>query len=1834
MLLLVIFAFVRGETGSCFHSTACYDSTNEAGYALCTSTGGEISGFSCCNGFCKMHQGFAGCSSCEYECPLTSIYCPITIGDDLRPDCDTNACVDSHCTYGGQSCGEDSPCPCVCGSGHSETTCTAVPDTPPKPCNHALKCNHLYNSNQQQCVRDVCIKAPSAYRGHSLWDSSSICTSNSDTPCICEFTGQKCEYGTATPPPSVPCDGTCKYNPSDTCITSACIRQFPHQHYGHCQYDSYEQCVNDADCSCVCKESHKPCEAPPVLCPNFQCNNIEAGTTCHFQHCKIPVGRHHGACTLCGSPCASDNDCPCVCNGDHKTRCVAITPPPTPAPTQPVCCERRPFGGSLSCEVLSPEQCAMVDGSTNLVYCTSTCQPIQTCCYLGFDCVTTSTFTCNNEGTFAINGKCDGQCEPEIGCCMRNTSPMTCDSGIAYGDCDSASEGLFTFSTGSCCPANPECGCETTTPFVPTTTTPSPTTSTPMINTPCCWQIAFAGDDETLLCLPFDNQCEAFWTPNTGDDVACDEFCNPILGCCEFGGPSGVECVPDTPVGICRREDSGGTTSLTYCNSTCLPVETCCYINGQCTTTSLFDCQLRGTPNPPPSLCAATTCEQVGCCLFNAPIESPFCGDMAPSQCAEVGGQFVSGPCCPANSQCECVETTTPAPTSNPCVGDCPATWLGLALVSPGSKCSSQPEQGVCVVDGNCLGWVYDAQTRQWEMQQCSTTSACGAFTCTCDAVCGCLYESEHILKCSDIPLITTTSTPMPTTTHQSCGGPCPAKYFQDDLGEPLTSENEFCTNQIPIDGQPGTENSGICLTVEVGPHIGQQRCSFIDPNNYAISCSGPCDTEGAVCICEERCLCKYSNPSEPGFGFVYVDCNLEVATTSSPTTSTHVTAPTTTPFPTTTGTPATTTFVPTPTPCVPIESTACGVRPGCKGGTRNNKECNTLSDCPGATACVPLKNACQITEPCFACEPFGPVDAMRSCRVCMYCTADEIAEQEENPDQVFAFKCCPVDLQGGVNGPIPPQDKCDKSQGSPSDCAREFDCACHVDSCVDKHDTLEGYFPTTKQMCDNGLDVMQEDQILSATSQCVLDVDLLASDHDYYTVNVTTHKKVVVYINNLLSHVKITQLDCPGTLDVAVFVDPDTTEIDGDYLKHEFTVAEFGLYAIRIFISCESDTNYHCSPYKVFFKTQPVNCPLELCDLKACISAIDCDTAGSCFGCDNLYGRCIERSNCTRTECCDNGEPSDTCVDASDGVACRVCSNDDCRLGACASGLCVTSQQSLKFDCDCRCRRMCWKDEDCDVLDGYTRDCDTHNGACVYRVITPSPTAVLSSLRGQRASLANEECVRSALDASEKGYAAYAMDRFGGFTSTGERRPGLCGGSVEWQNVHIDTESVPTLFQTDCCIATRDVWQSECFHGETTRTNETGHTWADRAWYMMHQARLMGQNGHAAHSVAKSCCASLIWSALGQACGRTSDVWSIDDGYVATNTIGPVAKWIEDGASDDDKNDAVLFVSQSTVYRRDDTIASVNTHTYLLARGGGYEASVGIVYGTHGAFATHKTDETIVCPERERRLNRAALDQSSVMKQIAELEQPPTGSIVAIIRHVVAASDNKMPTGISDAECITVSGVGTTLCPATQFAALYPTTESALPLRSHYDSLESSVKYRAPVVNTQSGMRFQAPEYAASSAYIPSRKVKRFTSPFVLRNHDCGVTILDGDKATVAAPFIVTIPADAAQHTPWLTEGTPLFVRIDSNERYCRSGPLSGVEQCTNDAVCDGGYCAAPVAKTGAAYVFALEHFECAARGVDCTNDASSRCCLPQVQQWYRYGERTKELLYEPQNK
>jgi len=557
----------------------------------------------------------------------------------------------------------------------------------------------------------------------------------------------------------------------------------------------------------------------------------------------------------------------------------------------------------------------------------------------------------------------------------------------------------------------------------------------------------------------------------------------------------------------------------------------------------------------------------------------------------------------------------------------------------------------------------------------------------------------------------------------------------------------------------------------------------------------------------------------------------------------------------------------------------------------------------------------------------------------------------------------------------------------------------------------------------------------------------------------------------------------------------------------------------------------------------------------------------------------------------------------------------------------------ALTFDCDCVCaQRQCHSVNDCPLSTSPTlrRYCDRRTGSCGF-IGVPAPTSgvgVQSALVAARASDVQLDgtCAPAALDAAERSYTAYAMDRFGSIDrSSGARRPALCGSTVDTLSLAVDS-SAPAALQAACCAASGD-WQSTCAEPGTA----SGRLWADRAWLALHSAHTRAQAGQTLDAARSACCAAWMLAALGSACGRTRDSWALATTHVVRPSgTGPTIQAYEDGHGDGDTNDWVLYVRRVELRDSRNDLVAANTHTYPLARGGAYRASFALAFGANGTSAG--TPSAAACPDRDRRLAHSVLDQSATRAQLTALATPPAGLFVGTLRHAVGASDGALPLGVAAAECATFGAAGTPACAAAGSAlvVLYRDTASALPLlrESAADALADTVAYHEPVVNTQSGTRYQSTLYGASAVAIaPPRS--NATARYLLRNLDCGVLVLLGDTSTADSPLAVEVPADGGALWRWSNEGVRLMERPNSTDRVCLSGPLSGSLQCSNDNVCDGGVCAAPAARTGVPYPYAAAAADCAARRVPCPS--SDACCTDEVQRWYLYAARSSALVYQP---
>lgn len=1186
----------------------------------------------------------------------------------------------------------------------------------------------------------------------------------------------------------------------------------------------------------------------------------------------------------------------------------------------------------------------------------------------------------------------------------------------------------------------------------------------------------------------------------------------------------------------------------------------------------------------------------------------PFCDEM----CNEANVCCVDDFTCQSIAYSSCISNDGTI-DSNFCVQPGCGTPTGCCIVTD--------ETGVSCQD-NVDGAICNGEGKEW-----ATGDAC------------CPTHSDVCTSCPTSPPVPTTTqdhTTPDTTSPEVCSGTCPTRF------KGLQSLDDFCGVKSP---------AGICT--DFGSETATCYVQNLNTDQQSVCAQNAKCNGFGNCDCETTlCGCQYYDGAH---FYAFLACNdipattapstapTTAPTTASTTASTQSTTASTTastlPITTAPHTESPTTTGPTNV-CDELENPIrCGVRPGCVDGPRDGDACHTSAQCEGYQ-CVPMEHACQINEPCTNCEVTSGANSVRNCGVCLYCTQEEMDAQQQGDVADFAFECCPVLPGQPIVNPVPPTKKCIDLSGSPSDCARKYDCMCRARPCEDRHDisSTECAAPVN-DICD--ATVIAPPQAIGAKIACTNGTPCAnAKTLDYYLVNVTDGRvlRIVMTNSSAILVLSISQVDvgCNGSDAAPTYTLVPVVDVGDTDVTYEYEVPAHGVYIVTVSAACPSIDAFTCLSYKLHFTTMPPLCRNYLCQLPSCLSSMDCTLSSSCWACDRRWSRCVERANCTTSDCLAAGEPIDTCVGAIENAPCVKCNGNGCQFGGCVNQECSINDELGEFDCDCRCERSCRTTSDCAMLPQQSRFCDQNTGTCVYRDL-PLPEGPSSLAASSAPVRMTESCTSASLDASERGFTAYAMDRFGAFDwATGTRRPALCAGSIETDSITVDPTNIESSLQARCCSASTD-WHAMCLDGATNAVN-SGHFWADRAWLMMHQAHSHAQQGHTTDAAAHACCASLLWAALGKACGRTTDVWGLADTVVVRNDKGPSIQAYEDGFGDGDTNDFVVLVRQAEVRRESGELIAVNTHTEPLARGGGFQASFGLAYGVSGAFPTHRVDESSVCPERERRLAHAVLDQTATKRQLQTIQALPAGSFAGVIRHVIRSTDGKLPERIVDAECQTLSGTGTVGCPAsTAFVALYADTASAMPYEapSVSEQLAARVAYRERVVNTQSGTKYWAPRYAVSSVLVASQPGAQSVGRFVLRNHDCGVSILMDDKSTANAPLAITVPPEGAHLWRWATEGTRLLQNSKETSRTCRSGPLSGTEICTNDAVCNGGYCDLPPAKVGVPYPYALQYYECKARGVTCDGSANedSDCCIVEVQRWYLAGSRSADLVYEPLN-
>jgi len=766
---------------------------------------------------------------------------------------------------------------------------------------------------------------------------------------------------------------------------------------------------------------------------------------------------------------------------------------------------------------------------------------------------------------------------------------------------------------------------------------------------------------------------------------------------------------------------------------------------------------------------------------------------------------------------------------------------------------------------------------------------------------------------------------------------------------------------------------------------------------------------------------------------------------------------------------------------------------------------------------------------------------------------------------------------------------------------------------------------------------------------------------------------------------------------------------VDENENLYSFSVRP-GKYIVAVHIDGVDSSRHMCAEYDIAAVTHAPICPHDAlpCSAPHCFSTRECPRTSSPNGCDSLRSRCIEsifgddhedeeaerdqrRALFERMQLRnDHHEPlvlrpqraEFVCVGAHDGAPCIDQRSDSlrglCTAGHCRHERCVVHEHARTFPCDCTCAPRCNVDAECNDGNAQTDDFCIHNThQCVNSPTmnrpprtsstrsTPAPTTAFNAsaiksvgapVRSLAASpivsIADKACVRVALDAAERAYAASSMDRVGAFDAKGVRiAPIRTADGIRDVDVMIVAASpLHALESTQCCAAA--AIRSYCLGGEE-RATHSARQWSDIAYLALDNAHRAAQSGAASLAVRDACCAAMIYEAIGTDSGRVGDQWQLAGARVLRieefDDVGARCIATDDGHPDKDLNDFVFE------HRRVDLmcdggrwLCAVNLHTLPLAHGGGHRTSLAVVTGDELSLNSAIVDNG-KCAPRLRNAMPAEASAALVRKELgARTPALPSGSFgERVIQTLYGNSDSLIAAVGNWTTCTTIGPVGTTPCPRGDLLVLYENTRAPFPL-SHPDTLEwftrsaeSRTVYREATTNTQRGTRRVRPLFAVSATMMiaPTRDGSLLAKPveavrLLVRNEDCGVAALVDSLQMVDSyetPLTISVPASACASWRWADEGQPVFATGDKNQRWCRGGEDSALVTCAlggADICSEGGTCAPPAVQSGVPYPYGWMFFQCAARGVRCdVPNADPRCCDEKVRRWYAYS--TPALLY-----
>lgn len=923
------------------------------------------------------------------------------------------------------------------------------------------------------------------------------------------------------------------------------------------------------------------------------------------------------------------------------------------------------------------------------------------------------------------------------------------------------------------------------------------------------------------------------------------------------------------------------------------------------------------------------------------------------------------------------------------------------------------------------------------------------------------------------------------------------------------------------------------------------------------------------------------------------------------------------------------------------------------------------------------LRESCKAEKKCTNCTSTRDT-AIHSCDVCLVCTDRERREsdykqrRDRHGQQV---ECCRYTT-------LPPKhddkddddnigrDECDEVAPEPfKECGRRFLCECRHRPCKDKFDV-----PTASLPCE--LARAHELEELGKVHEAHL---YQVGERDVFLVTAKERKLTYKFDFELVASpfsigIQVLQLpqwlDCSKPTNVinsAVFFAPDVA-------MSTVLLPAPGAYVIIVALTGGNEPP-QCIVYKGTASTASPICPdsTHICEQKHCFSDRECGHSSSC---DARIGRCIERESKQKwaphkVDERSLGRRSDgncdaPCENARDGTLCVLQKNRDdpftCSRGKCKDHECKVYGGDNTFPCDCVCAPECTCDGECKDGNPQTQDiCIEETHQCIHppyhakaptptpaptNSTTPTPPTILSAASSGRVagplvpSADQTRCLMPILDDAERAFTMSSMDRFGGY-ELGHYVPPYCDAESldsRFVSVSLDTRIGNDAHTgVDCCKSTD---RRQCV--DENASLRTGRQWLDEAWLELDSAHRDAQTGNAGGAIQHACCAMLIYTAVGAACGRPhADSWST----VAVQTevvrldehqdVGPRCLAFDDKHKDRDLNELVLE-ERRVELRYNSNVIAVNVHTRLLARGSGCVLSYALVTGdgrSDRALIVGEDTASAKCPERQRAM--VGIDNEALRAELAQgTPSLAAGSFIAVTRH--ALSNAGLPSNVAASECTTFGPSGYSYCPRGDVAVLYPTAHSALPL-ARTDTLEHlqhrAPEFREPTANTQRYTRRVRALYSTSAVVImPYRSsVGNDAIHSLLRNHDCATSVRLGSRYDEATPLAIAVPASVCVGWRWAAEGAMLIARPDSTARMCRGGDDSGVVECSNAQCAEGGICAASPSEGGVAYPYAWLYYECVARGVRCDDKAPHRdeqCCDERVRRWYAHGNN--ELLYE----